>query len=259
MLYYAGTGGRDYFRRPVPCRQRAHWEFQAVLSGKIAMTGPAGSASLRSAHLWISAPGHAHGWAGSSARPAQVLVFHFLTIPEILARRIPECGCIELALSKKQVARLRELSCFDWWRMSPEILLRSEHVLMELSLLALDFLEVAEADASHDEGIPALRVRQALDWFAARMASNPGLGEVAHAVGCSASQLRKHFYAIMRRAPKAVFDQLRFQRALQLLAAPEAKLSWIGETCGFGEPSVFSRAFKAKLGVSPARWRGSKV
>lgn len=259
VLYYAGTGWRDYHGKPIPCRKRAHWEFQAVLAGKIAMTRPAKSSPLHARRLWLSAPGHAHGWTGSASAPAQVLVFHFLTIPEMLARQIPPRGCMELALSKSQTARLRELSQIDWRRISPDALLRSEHVLLELSLLALDSLKVTKTDVGQIGEIPALRVRQALDWFGARMEFNPGLEEVSRAVGCSASQLRKHFYAIMHRGPKAVFDQLRFQRALQLLADPGTKLSWIGETCGFGEPSVFSRAFKAKLGVSPARWRGTKT
>lgn len=259
MLYYVGTGERDYYRHPVPCRQRAPWEFQAVLSGKIAMTEPSRAGPLRARHLWLSAPEHAHGWTGEAAHPAQVLVFHFLNIPEPLARRLPARGGVDLVLSKKQVMRLKEFSRFPWRQMHPAILLRSEHVLLELSLIVLEALEVAKPRSTHVENIPAMRVRQALDWFEARMETNPSLEEVAQAVGCSASQLRKHFYLIMQRAPKAAFDQLRFQRALHLLADPGAKLAWIGETCGFGDPSTFSRAFKAKLGVSPAQWRGPRV
>lgn len=257
MLYYAATGKRDYWRTSPPCHPRVYWEFQAVLSGRIAMTRPEGAGSLRTRHLWLSAPGHAHGWTGEAARSAQIVVFHFLTIPEILALRIPARGCVELALSKKQVLRLRELACFDWKRISPETLLRSEHVLLELSLMVLEGLRAPRRAGGRDESIPARRVRQALDGFSARMESNPGLEEIAQAVGCSAPQLRRDFYAIMQRAPKAIFDQLRFQRALQLLASRETKLSTIGEACGFGDPSAFSRAFKAKLGVSPARWRGA--
>jgi len=257
MLYYVGTGRRDYWRAPQPCRSRAYWEFQAVLSGRIAMIGPQGAGSLRGRHLWLSSPGHVHGWAGEAARPSQVVVFHFLTIPEILALRIPARGCVELVLSKKQVLRLKELACFDWKRISPEILLRSEHVLLELSLMVLGGLCAPGVAGGCGESVPARRVRQALDRFSVRMKSNPGLEEIAREVGCSASQLRKDFYAIMQCAPKALFDQLRFQRALQLLASTEIKSSTIGEACGFGDPSTFSRAFKAKMGVGPARWRGA--
>ena len=221
------------------------------------MTGPEGAGALRGRHLWLSAPGHVHGWTGESARHAQVLVFHFLTIPEILAQRIPARGCVEVPLSNKQVLRLRDLARADWMQAGPETLLRSEHVLLELSLMVLGALRASGSGGSLDESIPARRVRKALDTFSTRMETNPGLEEIARAAGCSASQLRKDFYAVMQRAPKAIFDQLRFQRALQLLASPEAKLSAIGEACGFGDPSAFSRAFKAKLGASPARWRGT--
>lgn len=257
MLYYAATGRRDYWRSSPSCHSRVYWEFQAVLSGRIAMAKPDGADSPRTRRLWLSAPGHVHGWTGKAGHSAQIVVFHFLTIPEILALRIPPRGCVELALSGKQVLRLRELACFDWKRITPETLLRSEHVLLELSLMVLEGLRAPRGADGHDESVPARRVRQALDQFSARMESNPGLEEIARAVGCSAPQLRKDFYAIMQRAPKAIFDQLRFQRALQLLASRETKLSTIGEACGFGDPSTFSRAFKAKLGVSPARWRGT--
>ncbi len=59
-----------------------------------------------------------------------------------------------------------------------------------------------------------------------------------------------------RDAQEQNLDQLRFQRATQLMSAPAVKLSAVGEAFGFGSPSTFSRAFKAKFGVSPETWRG---
>jgi AraC-like DNA-binding protein len=50
-------------------------------------------------------------------------------------------------------------------------------------------------------------------------------------------------------------DQLRFQRAMQLMSDPAMKLEHVGYRCGFTSASVFSRAFKAKYGCSPQAWR----
>lgn len=257
MLYYLGSGERNYAEQPVRAYGRPYWEFQAVLSGRIAMASFGEGGDFRSSRLWLSAPGHVHGWKGLAGRPAEVAVFQFLSVPEHLARMVPPKGCLEVPLGRANIRRLRELADLVqnyWRRPGPEMLLRSEHALLELSLLVIEssgrWYSGQEKDAARR------RVQKAIDWFAAHMGDNPGLDEVARASGSSISHLRRHFYEVMRSSPKKIFDQLRFQRATQLMADPETKLASVGEACGFGSPSAFSRAFKSRFGVPPENWRG---
>jgi AraC family transcriptional regulator len=259
MLCYLGTGTRRYAEHPLPAYRRPYWEFQAVLSGRIAMTEKAGPGLLRQRHLWLSAPGHWHGWTGEPGRAAEIAVFHFLRVPEPLAKKIPEKSHIEIPLSAGQGKRIRDLAAglgenLQW--PGPEMLLRQEHALLELSLLVHEGRHLP----GRDRGDAAReRVQKALAWFAAHLEDNPGLDEVARAAGSSASHLRRHFHEILEASPKKIFDQLRFQRAMEMMADPSIKLSTVSDACGFESPSAFSRAFKKKFGVGPDLWRGRKT
>jgi AraC family carnitine catabolism transcriptional activator len=87
------------------------------------------------------------------------------------------------------------------------------------------------------------------------METNPGLDEVARAAGISTAHLRRTFHRIFQMSPKSFFDQLRFQRAMQLLSDPTVKIEAISIQCGFSSASTFSRAIKNKFDRSPDSWR----
>jgi len=256
MLCYLGTGPREYAAHPIPILSRSSWEFQIVVAGRIAMVTPDGPTNLRSRHLWLSAPQHAHGWTGESGKTAEVAVFQFLSVPEHLSRKISHRGCLDLALQKSQILRVRELSSIlsrYWKQPGPEMLLRNEHALLELSLI---ILESSGSSSGKADDTGSRRVQKAMEWFSSHMESNPSLSEVAQAAGSSPSHLRRHFHEIMQASPKKIFDQLRFQRATQLMTDSEVKLSIVSAACGFGSQSAFSRAFKAKFGIPPEQWKG---
>lgn len=256
MLNYLGEGTRRYGVTPFAANQRGRWEFQAVVSGAIGMTGPGLSGGLRRRTLWLSGPAHMHGWTGSGGRAARVVVFHFPTVPEPLRRLMRDDGVIEIALTTAACRRLRELAkqALGYWRHpSAGMVMCYEHVLLELSLMIYEARRGGAEDlvAENDR-----RVSDALSWYSRQIESNPGLAEVARAVNVSPSHLRRLFHEVLQSAPKPVFDGLRFQRAVQLMADPGVKLSAVSVACGFESQSAFSRAFKAKFGCSPEVWRG---
>jgi len=113
MLCYLGGGTRHYAEKPVRAYRRPYWEFQAVIAGRIAMEDETGTLPLRRSHLWLSAPGHLHGWTGEAQKPAEIAVFHFLRIPEPLAKKSP--------IKRTSSSRLRPArrsasgTCAWWW------------------------------------------------------------------------------------------------------------------------------------------------
>lgn len=274
MLCYLGLGQRLYGLRPVHCYRRPYWEFQAVLNGSISLIREEGPDLLRQKHLWLCSPQFAHGWMGEGKKSAEVAVFHFLGLPEPLNQLATQKGCLELKLSDAQCQRLHELALgaqHFWKRPAPGMLLYQQHLLLELSWLVYsashpstrpeqgaDLQQTSsKMHSSAQSRLPQghERVNSALHWFQAHLAENPGLEDVARAVGLSSSQLRRLFQANMDASPKKVFDQLRFQHAMELMSDPNCKLSTIGEACGFDSASAFSRAFKHKFGTSPDKWR----
>jgi len=256
MLCYLGTGLRRYGENPTVVCKRPYWEFQAVLSGSIGMVLEEGPELLHSHRLWLAAPGHAHGWTGEPGKVAEVVVFHFLSIPEPIKQRCRQNKSLEIPLTAAQCNRLRKLARAignSWQTPRPEMILHHEHILLELSLLVCE----AKPEALPDSGSSQRkRVHTALAWFHLNMESNPSQEEIAGAAGTSSSHLRRLFHEVMQASPKKILDQLRFQRAMHLMTDPETKLSAVSEACGFESPSAFSRAFKKKFGCSPDKWRG---
>ena len=259
MLIYVSTGLRRYGDTPITIHARRGWEFQAVLRGSIAPVGPEGPELLARKKLWLFSPSQPHGWTAEKDREAEVAVFHFLSVPEpllSLAVKTPEplsvnlddAGCQRLRLLARKASRY-------WESPSPAMMICHEQALMELSLL------VYEADsglnAPHAPESPAWRtVQRAMEIFAENMHDNPSQEWLARKVGASPAHLRRLFHEVLQNSPKHLLDQMRFQRAMQMMADPDNKLESIGEACGFGSASTFSRAFKMRYGCSPQAWRG---
>ena len=259
MLSYLGTGMRNYGTMPYQLSKRGHWELQCVIKGAIGMMLPGQPSVLRQSWLWISPPGHMHGWTGDGRKSAEVAVFHFPSIPEPLTRLAHDGEVIDFPLSVENRNRVRVLSGkASSYRDRPAagMMLCHEHVLLELSLMIYESLINSQTDTALEND---RRVGDALRWFSGRIAENPGLEQVADAANLSPSQLRRLFHEVLGVSPKHAFDQLRFQLATQLMADPNIKLVTVSTACGFESQSAFSRAFKTKFACAPEVWRGHRL
>jgi AraC-like DNA-binding protein len=87
-----------------------------------------------------------------------------------------------------------------------------------------------------------------------RLAERPKLGEVAHALNLSERSLRRHL-AAAGRVFREIHDQLRTERALELLGAGALSIADIGSEVGFSDAREFRRAFKRWTGSAPAERR----
>ena len=251
MLIYLGTGERRYGDNPLAFQRRRAWEFQVVLNGKIGLSLPEGAQPVRSHRLWIFPPGHTHGWVGEKGRASEVTVFHFLSAPELLTRLLNPKGFIEIELSRRNIHQIRELAGKVeryWNRPAPGMMICYEHALMALSLIA------CEAPQSGEASYHQSRVNAAILWYAERMEENPAFPEMARAAGVSTAHLRRLFHQVLHASPNQIMDQMRFQRAMQLMSDPAMKLESVSDRCGFGSASAFSRAFKSQFGSSPQSW-----
>ncbi|MCL1872468.1 MAG: helix-turn-helix domain-containing protein, partial [Promicromonosporaceae bacterium] len=74
--------------------------------------------------------------------------------------------------------------------------------------------------------------------------------------GVSLRVLQKAFQAEGRSISGSILDA-RLARAAALLAGPSngTSIERVAERSGFGSPSSFSRAFRARFGSSPRDWR----
>lgn len=259
MLIYVGLGPREYGDLPIPVIGRRGWEFQAVLEGAITPMYAEGPDFPGRRKLWLFPPELAHGWSAEKNSRAEIVVFHYLSIPEpllSLARKSP--APLSMSLDADRCRRLRALAAkaaHYWKTPSPAMMICHEEALMELSLLVYeDVAKDGKAGAGETQAWHT--VQRALQFVAENMRDNPSQEELAREAGTSPATLRRLFHEVLQASPKQIIDQMRFQRAVHLMADPGAKLETIGELCGFQSASAFSRAFKTHFGCSPKEWRG---
>lgn len=94
-----------------------------------------------------------------------------------------------------------------------------------------------------------------MHWFRGNLAEGCGLAEVCRELHVSQAQLRRDFHEIVGSAPSAVFERIRMDRAMELLAGSNSTLEEIAEQCGYSDASAFSRAFRKTNLVPPGIWR----
>lgn len=238
---------------------RNFWEFQAVLDGEIGMLLPEGPDILYSRSLWVFSPQHEHGWIGNSERDAEVAVFHFHSVPPVVENYCngSDEKFLRIPLMKRQCDRLRELTQqATRYRQAPGAgtMICSQHILSELSLMVYEDCALKKHPSTQDHAQQC--IERAMQWYSNHMEKNPDQEAVARAAAVSVSHLRRLFHEVMEHSPRQVMDQLKFDRATELMSDPEIKLIEVAEACGFQSASAFSRAFKTFFGCSPAIWRG---
>jgi len=78
---------------------------------------------------------------------------------------------------------------------------------------------------------------------------------LAEKVGITRRQLERLFREHLGDSPSNFYLRLRLDRARQLLQQTEMSIMEVATACGFESASHFSRAYRARFGVSPSRDR----
>lgn len=95
------------------------------------------------------------------------------------------------------------------------------------------------------------RVRQLLT---AQLSVAPGIDGLAEQMNCSPRTLRRHLHDL-GCSYQELLDELRFERAKQLLGEDELPIYRIAEQLGFSETASFRHAFVRWSGVAPSQFR----
>jgi AraC family transcriptional regulator len=185
-----------------------------------------------------------------------VAVFHFGSVPALLAAAVRERGQLRLPLSAAECGRLGELARelnTDFQHPNTFSNLVFQGAVIELTLLALRKLPHREAPLpqSHAKQL----VEAATGWFAENVRANPTIEDVSRRVHVSPSTLRRAFREAVREPPVRVFSRLQIETAMRLLTETTLKLDTIAGECGFSSTSDFCRAFKAHTKTTPRVWR----
>ncbi|MEO0731263.1 MAG: ATP-binding protein, partial [Bacteroidota bacterium] len=98
---------------------------------------------------------------------------------------------------------------------------------------------------------------QLREYIHARL-DDPGLSgkDLEREVGMSRSQLHRKLQSVLGLSPTRLINQLRLEKAAEMLRAEEQTVSEVAYACGFKDPGYFSRKFKERFGTSPSSFPG---
>jgi AraC-like DNA-binding protein len=248
--------------RRFPCGRS--FGFHLVLEGAITVRPEAGGEPIplgpgdvafmtRGCHHAL----HAEGVA--TVMSAAYLLPHAPVHP--LFRELPN-WCVVPAPSASSGDRLRRLA--DLLREERrEAALGSEaalHALIEAAFVQV-LRRIVEGEGARPLSLAAaLRapgIRQALERLHASPEHDWSLEGLADVAGLSRSAFAAKFKTLVGESPLGYLRGLRVQRAMGLLVRPGASIVAVANAVGYGDPFVFSKAFKKVVGVSPREFRAS--
>lgn len=127
---------------------------------------------------------------------------------------------------------------------------------MDLAVNALErallWIHSANDSSSLDE-----RIRHALELMADRLNEPFSLPALAKGCGLSVSRLAHLFSQQIGVPPQQYLEELRLQRAAQLLRSTGLRISEIATETGYSGAFYFSSRFRKKFGKSPSQYRAS--
>ena len=113
----------------------------------------------------------------------------------------------------------------------------------------MDILASAEANAG------SLYVRKAVEFIQNNYCNPIHVIDIAGYVCINRSYLYTLFQKELGMSPQEYLANYRLTQAAELLAITDISIESVAFSCGYSDPLVFSKAFKAKNGITPSGYR----
>lgn len=116
----------------------------------------------------------------------------------------------------------------------------------ELLMLIYRYLKSCNQPANTNK-----RLKEAKDYISLHYADDINIAQIAGNIGISERHLRKLFLQYLKTSPSEYLNQVRINKAIDLLQNTPRSIKEICFRCGFKSPQYFSRIFKKLTGFSP--------
>jgi len=140
----------------------------------------------------------------------------------------------------------------EWMRENP---LANQALLSTLGLQMLAMIDRLRGQQNFPKKRVEEQIQKVQAYILEHHASQLDMRQVAAKNGLSYSHLRQNFKRLLGVGPKHYQNQIRLQRAQDILANTSKSIKEVSEILGFHSPFHFSAQFKAAFGVSPRFWR----
>ena len=116
----------------------------------------------------------------------------------------------------------------------------------ELLILIYRYLDEAYLPICTNDSL-----KKAISYIRLNYQSDITISDVASQTGVGERYLRKLFSQYLNLSPLDYLNQIRINKAIELLRNTEMSVKEVCFACGFQSPQYFSRIFKQQMGISP--------
>lgn len=121
--------------------------------------------------------------------------------------------------------------------------------------LRLRYRAGSEVAVERPRRLPAWAIRRIVDYAAAQLPGEIRVGTLANLVGMSEGHFHRTFRITTGQTPLQFINELRVQRAIQILAQHPTNTAELALSVGFSSPTYFARVFRKVVGCSPSEYR----
>ena len=138
-----------------------------------------------------------------------------------------------------------EMECSRWHSASP----------LTAAGLCLELLGATAKRTATDERKPPRWLQAAREMLRERCCETLSIAEVAKVAGVHPIHLTRTFRKFFGCTPGDYLRQCRIDQAVRLLRLGDKPIAEIALECGFGDQSQLTKAFRRRLGITPAQLR----
>ena len=171
---------------------------------------------------------------------------------------VRENSFLSLGLNETDIDQLNKISKrLDIYLRKPNIMspIIFNKGMLDVSLLVMEKIPIRNFGTYLDR--EAQIVNTAATWYSQHMAEAPEISDIAYAVNCSVSHLRRLFISVKNSPPQKVIKSMQIKRSKEMLTRTRTTIQEIAFACGYTSQSSFTRSFKNETEMSPRDWRNT--
>ena len=242
-LEYLSWGMRRYHRHPVPMSRHTGWIYFCSMKGVAIFTFESRRLRLAAGNALIIHPDSACAIYGEKDRSCEILTWVWRAPPEFPSLRPNPGQWQKLHLPENALKRIagihaecrHEVGEADQFSMAALAALRTQ----------LDLIFARRLLSKGRAGKESMRIELALQWMRRNLESRQPVNDLCQYLKISAPTLFRLFQRHLHHAPRHCFQELRIDRARQLLAAGHL-VKEVAVLLGYAHPNDLSRALRVK-------------
>lgn len=135
--------------------------------------------------------------------------------------------------------------------------IETRHILSLLFARTKELLPVRAAGHAHDV-IREERMKAMLQFINQNLEEELKVSDIARAANVSESECLRSFRRLTGVPPMRYVQQLRMQKAAEMLTNTELTVTEIAAACGFADLSYFTKVFKSSCNTTPTDYRNNR-